>query len=72
MAHKVDCSKAVNFLREYSRMCRSSKSCKECGFWDVVEYKAPCVNKSGLFEKQPELAVAIVQKWSDQHPDGVQ
>lgn len=57
----------VEFLKEKNRMCESYSSCYEC------EIKKMTVN-SGMFHcsiwvgKHNEEAVAIVEKWSAEHP----
>lgn len=58
-----------NYLRERGRMtkgCNAGRNCPNCSL-------NPSNNKTGLpceeFEAvYPEKAVAIVQKWSDEHP----
>lgn len=64
---KIDCSVTVNYSREYNRMCK----CEEC-------YKCPAnITNNGtdcdcdcgeLLYSCPEVAIEIVQRWSDEHP----
>lgn len=59
---KIDCSKAVNFILEKDRMCSSYIMCADgC----PLRGRATC---DGFMVNDPELAVDIVQKWSDEHP----
>ncbi len=62
---KIDCSVTVNFAREYSRMCKRME-CNECP-------ANPANNDTDydcerLLYSYPEVAIEIVQKWSDEHP----
>ena len=57
---------AVEFLKEQERMCGSFESCLEC----------PCDDQNNGFnmscgrlkEEKPEAFVAIIEKWSKEHP----
>ena len=63
----IDCSKTVNFLQEYNRMCNSFNDyfCNDCPMYKhnngELRY---CEN---LIKEFPDRAVEIVQKWSDEH-----
>lgn len=70
---KIDCKITVNFLREQERICKafghslSDAECDKCPIGqacnnDNYEY---CPNWMGAY---PVKAIAIVQKWSDEHP----
>lgn len=62
---KIDCSQAVNFIRESKRMCMREK-CNECPASTAnngTGYKC-----ERLLYSCPEVAIEIVQKWSDEHP----
>lgn len=64
---------AVKYLREAMRMCNSIGNCEKCPFGnnDGVGGKVgfPCKSCSAhLDRKSPEKVVAIVEKWSDDHP----
>lgn len=53
---------AVKYLKEKERMCDSyNNMCDGCGFG-----KIPKCNRTE--EDNPEKAVAIVEKWSAEHP----
>ena len=53
---------AVKYLKERKRMCDSyNNMCDGCGFG-----KVPKCNRTE--DDNPEKAVAIVEKWSDEHP----
>lgn len=53
---------AVKYLKERERMCNSyNNKCDGCGFGD-----APLCNHTE--DDNPEKAVAIVEKWSAEHP----
>ncbi len=55
---------AVKFLKEKSRMCESDVTCADCPI-----YKAGGDGFCSLWmNKHPEKAVAIVEKWSEEHP----
>lgn len=65
---KIDCSKTVNFLREYNRMCNSFNdySCNDCPMYKYNNGELRyCEN---LIKEFPDRAIEIVQKWSDEHP----
>lgn len=56
---------AVKYLKEYERMCRSyGHDCNKCGI-DKMRNGDGCTS---IINKYPEEAVAIVEKWSEQHP----
>ena len=52
---------AVEFLRNYDRMCSTIDKCSEC----------PAVNMKccELTTDEPEKLVAIVEKWAKEHPE---
>ena len=59
----IDCSVTINYLKEKERMSNHCKiDCDDCP-----------LKLSGYFchilqRDYPEKAIAIVQKWSDEHP----
>lgn len=61
----------VLFLTEYKRMCNAISGedglygCCECGLYDTEE--GECGYEHGKFDNCFGEAVAIVQKWSDEH-----
>ena len=61
----MDCNDTKVFLKEWRRMCNAEISCYNCKLCDD---KIPCVNSMGVFNNEPEKAIALVQQWSDQHP----
>ncbi len=65
---KIDCSVTVNFLSEWRRMCEfyDGDECFEsCPMNGIANNKyRSCTD---VAQKNPERAVKIVQKWSDEH-----
>lgn len=58
----IDCSKTVNFILEKDRMCNSYIMCADgC----PLRGNGTC---DGAMVNDPDRAVDIVQKWSDEHP----
>ena len=55
---------AVEFLKEKRRMCVNNDGCKKCLF-GVSENGVNC---SSFMYNHPEKAVAIIEKWSIEHP----
>ena len=55
---------AVEFLKEKHRMCVNNDGCKKCLF-GVSENGVNC---SSFMYNHPEKAVAIIEKWSIEHP----
>jgi hypothetical protein len=68
----IDCSKTENYFNEKLRMTKRTKN----GLCEIKCSNCPlCSNKNGEglpcpdFEMYyPKKAIAIVQKWSDEHP----
>lgn len=68
----IDCSKTENYFNEKLKMTKRTKN----GLCEIKCSNCPlCSNKNGEglpcpeFEMYyPEKAIAIVQKWSDEHP----
>ena len=56
---------AVMFVKEWKRMCRSSKTCLSCSIGKSAGVSTVCSN---VVKKEPEKYVAIVEKWSAEHP----
>lgn len=57
--------KAVDYLKEKVRMCKSYE-CPECPLsMRKNNYKIDCVN---FIKSYPEQAVAIVEKWAKENP----
>lgn len=57
---------AVKYLKEKKRMCSKYKLCEECPMSLFNNGKE--VNCQSLESSCPEEAVAIVEKWSAEHP----
>lgn len=60
----MDCSKTINFVNEWARMCASHKiGCGGCKFNGIA---------SGMcrtfIQMNPEKGIAILQEWSDANP----
>ena len=49
----------VEFFSEFRRMCKSSSDCTKCEY-----HGNKCDNANEIFEK----TVAVVEKWSQEHP----
>lgn len=68
----IDCSKTENYFAEKRRMTKRAKNglcklgCSNCPLCHVNNDKGQsCTAFEMLY---PEKAIAIVQKWSDEHP----
>ena len=58
---------AVEFLEEQYRMCEALRShCEECGL-SYINNKTDLVC-ADFIKRHPEEAVAIVEKWAQEHP----
>ena len=55
---------AVMFVKEWKRMCRSSKTCLSCSIGKIAGVSSVCSN---AVKEEPEKYVAIVEKWSAEH-----
>lgn len=63
----MDCKITENYLREKERMCASTNLCKKCGLCEKGNENSAC--PCAHFQKEyPTKAIAIVQAWSDAHP----
>lgn len=61
----IDCSNAINFLKERNRMCHTIKCC-ECS---LSHGNNEMGMRCGKFVTHyPKRAVRVVQKWSDENP----
>lgn len=64
----IDCSKTENYFTEKLRMTKRTKE-GVCGIkCNVCPLYSKGLTCSTLEMYQPEKAIAIVQKWSDEHP----
>ena len=68
----IDCSKTKNYFGEKARMLKSNQNGKCCGVCSDCPFS---IFKNGLYLScndfevaNPDKAIAIVQKWSDEHP----
>lgn len=60
----ADCTKTAEFIRELVRMCDSNDACSSCPLHDAKHGACGGTPTESLSED----AIAIVQKWSDEHP----
>lgn len=64
----IDCSKTENFLNEWYRLCKSKEanygSCATCELW----FLRPSTGCKSSVRQDPQKAIEIVQKWSNEHP----
>lgn len=65
--NKIDCKITENFLKEWNRMCDLYQSrCSACLMSSLHnEHEVACTD---FAVSHPAEAIAIVQKWSDEHP----
>lgn len=72
MIKMIDCNITKNYLSEQARMTKSSDvgvcriSCNHCPLSRFNNDEEMLCTELEL--RQPEKAIAIVQKWSDEHP----
>ena len=66
----MDCSKTINFLPEFSRLCNSRTACmadaankEQCPLYALCRHTFAEVSAEEII-----TAVEILQKWSDEHP----
>lgn len=62
----IDCSKTENFIREKERICQyyTDMGCAFC----VLDRNIEGLSCSDFIVQQPEKAIKIVQKWSNETP----
>lgn len=58
----MDCSNTKTCMNEWVRMCKTVRFCYEC------EFKGFCCQS---MKENPEKSIAIIQKWSDEHPQEI-
>lgn len=57
---------AVKFIKEKQRMCKSNEDCISCALeYPQNEMDMDCLT---YINEYPEEAVAIVEKWAEEHP----
>lgn len=63
----MDCSKTENYFKEKARMTKTNDRgyCANCDNFPFGTIRTPCIKFEMLY---PQKAIAIVQKWSDEHP----
>ena len=62
---KIDCNITENYFKEKTRLCKEYR-CSTCPLnKDMPSYAQRCFTRE---MKNIEEAIAIVQKWSDEHP----
>lgn len=65
----MDCKITENFLSEWYRLCKSKavgyEACATCEMWFLDKEQGGC--KASVM-KDPQRAIKIVQRWSDEHP----
>lgn len=62
---KIDCNITENYFKEKTRLCKEYR-CSTCPLnKDMPSYAHRCFTRE---MKNIEEAIAIVQKWSDEHP----
>ena len=66
----MDCSKTINFLSEFKRLCDSRDECvasaankEQCPMFGVCR-----LTHSKICAENIKTAIETVQKWSDEHP----
>lgn len=57
---------AVGYIKEQARMCNTYKTCEGCPISKANDGDDGCKR---WIRNHPEEAVAIVQKWSEEHPE---
>lgn len=68
----IDCSKTMNYFIEKSRMIKQQKDgvckldCSDCPL--SISNNGKDISCSHFETGYPEEAIAIMQKWSDEHP----
>lgn len=69
--NKINCSNAINFIKERTRMCETIE-CVGCKMDAIIgDYETEQegeLNCADFIEKYPDVAVDIVQEWSDKNP----
>ena len=70
----IDCTKTENYLAEKLRMTKRTRrevckiKCSECPLSSQNNGTSECMRCITFEMYHPEKAIAIVQKWSDEHP----
>ena len=72
----IDCTKTENYFAEKARMTRATESeygickinCKKCPLYPTNNWTSENLSCVSFEKRYPEKAIAIVQKWSEEHP----
>lgn len=70
----IDCNIASNFLKEQNRMCIKYRAypnaCRGCPLscWNNKSPKGDLITCCDILSKEPQKAIEIVQKWSNENP----
>ena len=59
---------AIEFLEEKDRMCRFYETCSKCPCFYKSGIAVNCILANGLSLAKNKEQVAIVEKWSKEHP----
>ena len=61
---KYDCSKMVDLIHEYRRLCNDNITCMSCPIFKPDEWLTRC-----HLEDLGDAELKMIQKWSDEHPE---
>ena len=64
-----DCIKTEIYMKEKGRMCGTADTCEQCFFREHTNAFTPCEHFEFL---DPLKAIEIVQKWSNENPEGIE
>lgn len=70
----IDCSKTENYFAERRRMTKRRKGgickldCKKCPLYGTNNGTSENLSCTSFERRYPDKAIAIIQKWSDEHP----
>lgn len=70
----IDCSKAENYFAEKQRMTKRCKGgicelhCCDCPLCSENNGTSENLSCTSFERRYPDKAIAIIQKWSDEHP----
>lgn len=70
----IDCSKAENYFAEKRRMTKRPKGgickldCRKCPLCSENNGTSENLSCTSFERRYPDKAIAIIQKWSDEHP----
>lgn len=61
----IDCNNVKNFFHELDRMCESNE-CNDCEL--SIRNSSADANCGAYIKNSPQSAIAVLQSWSDAHP----